>query len=98
MKKIALGLLLLPMITLAQQEPQTVEKPVVCVDVEILMDELQNNKYKEEPVWMGTSGDSYWGLVVNKDTGTWTLIQFNQETGCMIGAGENHGTVLKPKQ
>lgn len=98
MKKLAISLLMLPMITVAQQAPNTVDKPVVCVNVEVLMAELESSKYKEVPFWMGTDSKSYWGLVVNEKTGTWSLIQFDQEIGCIIGVGKNSGTIIQPKE
>lgn len=95
MKNLIFSLLLLPVFAFAQQEPNIVDKKIVCVEIDVLMKELKKNEYNEIPFWMGTDTESYWTLIANKDTGTWTIIQFNEEVGCMIGAGENHGTMLE---
>ena len=100
MKKLALSLLLLPVIAVAEQPPEavTVDKPVICVQTEVLMSTMEKSDYQEIPYWMGTDSNSYWGLVVNQKTGTWTMIQFTQDMGCIVGAGKNHGVVRQPKK
>jgi hypothetical protein len=101
MKKLVLGLLLLPMVAVAQQtqpESVTVDKPVLCTQTEALMSTMEKSDYQEIPYWMGTDSNSYWALVVNQKTGTWTMIQFTQDVGCIVGAGENHGIVRQPKK
>jgi hypothetical protein len=102
MKKSVLSLLFLPVFAVAQQtQPQesvTVNKPVICVQTEVLMSTLEKSEYQEIPYWMGTDSNSYWALVVNEKTGTWTMIQFTQDVGCIVGAGSNSGTVLQPQK
>lgn len=100
MKKFLASVLLLPAFAFAQQQqqpqgPVTVEKPVVCVSAEVLMDALEKSESKEVPYWMGTDAETYWGMLVNEKTGTWTIIQFNRDIGCIIGAGENHGHMIQ---
>lgn len=101
MKKLVLSLLALPVFAFAQQpspDVVTIEKSVVCIDAAVLVNELESNKYREVPVWMGTDIESasLWGLITNPVTGTWTIIQFDQDVGCIIGAGTNSGPVLPP--
>lgn len=102
MKKLVLSLLALPVFAFAQQSPNavTIEKSVVCIDAAVLVNGLEDNKYREVPVWMGTDidSDSLWGLITNPVTGTWTIIQFDQDVGCIIGAGTNSGPVRPPQK
>ena len=69
----------------------TVEKTVQCGSTATLIQELQGNSYKEKPIWWGiepSSSVSRYSLFVNDATRTWTLIQFNETTACVIGTGE----------
>lgn len=101
MKKFMMSVLLLPAVVFAQQqqqqpqEPVTVDKKVTCASTELVMRALESSEYKEIPYWMGTDGDSYWGMLVNENTKTWTIIQFNRDVACIIGSGKNHGHMLK---
>jgi len=102
MKKLLLSVLFLPVFAFAQQQQQpqeiiTANKEVTCVDTATLMNALEKSEFKEIPYWMGTDSDSYWGLVVNEKTGTWTMIQFTQDLGCIIGSGKNHKLVQSIK-
>lgn len=103
MKKFLISVLLLPAFAFAQQQqqpqgPVTVEKPIICASAEVLMKALEASESKELPYWMGTDTDTYWGMLVNKQTGTWTIIQFNNDIGCVIGTGKNHGHTIERKQ
>lgn len=74
----------------AQESPQVIDKPVVCADRDRIVRELVGPKYQENPVWVGSqnsTGDRY-SLFVNGQTGTWTLIQFDDRLACIIGDGE----------
>ena len=81
--------------TAIAQESRTFNKPVLCADRDRIIRELAGPQYQEMPVWMGlenTTGDRY-GLFVNTDTGSWTLIQFDKTVACIIGAGERSQTI-----
>lgn len=87
MKKLLLGVLLLPALALA--EPVKVEKEVVCdktADVFTFFLE----KYKETPQWLGQSDTTRSQIVImsNAETQTWTLIQFNEKIACIIETGQ----------
>lgn len=102
MKKFLASVLLLPAFAFAQQQqqpqgPVTVEKKVTCTSAEVLLKALEASETKEMPYWMGTDTDSYWGMLVNEQTKTWIIIQFNKDVGCIIGMGKNHGHMLKQK-
>jgi hypothetical protein len=97
MKMLLLVALLVPMLSHGQQksEPTTVDKKVVCTTVEDLSNALNNNSFAELPVWIGKDDTSSWALIANKSTGTWTLIQFNDKVGCVIGSGDSQVDVTK---
>lgn len=92
MKSLVLGLAFLPLFASAQ-EPVIIEKPVVCNNIEIILTNLLG-KYREEPVWIGykIKEKIQFGLFLS-DSGSWTLIQYNDKTACIIGAGEKSEVV-----
>lgn len=92
MRKLLLGVLLLP--ALAQAQPVTVEKPVVCDKTEKVIETLQGGQYKENPSWIGFDDKSKYALFVNEKTKTWTMIQFNENIACVIGLGEGSKTIF----
>ncbi len=93
MRQFILGVLLLPAVALAQ--PVTVEKPVICEDVKVLLPALVGNDYKEVPIWSGKDETSRYALLANEKTGSWTFIQYNKQIACILGVGENHSLVPK---
>ena len=83
---------------LAQSTAVEINKKVVCDDTKSLLDTLLN-EYQESPVWAGTDEKSKYSLLINQETGTWTIIQFDKNTTCILGVGENSRLidVSKPK-
>ena len=83
----------------AQQSPgtTTVNKKVVCLDAKTLFESIRDSKYKEEPIWVGRLDDSTMTIVANKETGTWTLIQFNGDVACVVDAGEENTLIGRLK-
>ena len=90
MKKLIVFLLMASVIAVALAQSTAVEinKKVVCDDTKTLLDTLLN-EYKESPVWAGTDDKSRYSLLINQETGTWTMIQFDKNTTCILGVGEN---------
>jgi len=88
MKKLLICALLIPFIVSASDNPIKVNKPVMCDDTKSVMDALVNGEFKEVPVWSGTGEQSNFGLLINQQTGTWTLVEFNKEVTCVLGIGE----------
>lgn len=93
MRNILLGVLLLPVF--ASAEPVTVEKPVLCDTVKTVMETISGGRYKEQPYWVGTDDSSKYVMMVNEQTKTWTLVQFNDQVACIIGSGERHHPITK---
>lgn len=68
------------------------DKPVTCGPFREIVQTLTLEQYKESPIWIGQSSAdrTQFSLFVNSNTGTWTLVQYGQITGCIIGVGKNH--------
>jgi len=93
MKAFLAGVLLLPALAVAQQDYVIVEKDVVCAETKKVLESLVTT-HKEIPVWMGEESKSRYSLLINEKTGAWTLIQFDQEIACIIGAGDKSKDLL----
>jgi len=89
MKKLFFSLFLVPALTAAQ--PVTVNKPVLCEDLDKLVPILQERS-KEAVEWVGITPRASIALTVNKETLTWTLIEFDvrENIGCIIGFGRGY--------
>lgn len=83
---------LLTTVAIAQSTAFERKKPVVCDDTKKIYNELVNGEYAERPVWGGEGENTKFILLVNKTTGTWTLIEFLKDTSCILGVGE--GSVI----
>ena len=68
------------------------QKPVTCGPFREIVQTLTLEQYKEAPIWIGQSSAdrTQFSLFTNDTTGTWTLVQYGQVTGCIIGVGKNH--------
>lgn len=75
-------------VAIAESTPVEIEKKVVCDDTKKIMDTLMKD-YQELPVWGGTDETTRYGLLINQETGTWTIVQFDKTTTCILGVGEN---------
>jgi hypothetical protein len=75
----------------AVAQPMTTKKEVYCDKTNNLITILQDNDYQETPIWFG-KGDGNapnYSLLVNQKTKSWTIIQFNNNTACVLGSGES---------
>lgn len=76
-------------------EPDVFEKPLLCDDVKVIFESLKND-YNETPIWLGNSSSSKITLFVNEQTKTWTLVEFNNKTGCILGTGVKSNQIIIP--
>jgi hypothetical protein len=96
MKKILFLLVLIP--TSAQSSgPVAIEKTVICDKTQNVLDVIINGRYQETPMWGGVDDNSRYSLLVNRETGTWTLIQFTKETACILGTGQGSRSMAPGK-
>lgn len=65
------------------------QKTVSCADTAGVLENLRGEDFKEQLQWTGSSSDdrSKYALMVNPDTGGWTIIQFNSNLACVLGTG-----------
>lgn len=72
-------------------------KPVLCGNLNEVITTLLK-KYQEYPIFLGEDGsnDSRYSLFVNKESGSWTIIQFTKNIACVLGMGNSGKTVNPP--
>jgi len=91
MKKIFITFFLCISTTLSAQTIKLFEltRQMSCAPVETLISHLME-AYGEKVVWVGKDRNNatYVSLYKNESTGTWTLIQYDSRTGCVLNAGE----------
>ncbi len=67
----------------------TVQKPVFCSDVKSIIEFVSGGEFQEQPFWAGKDSKSRYIIMQNSKTKTWSIIQFNDEIACVIGAGDS---------
>jgi hypothetical protein len=91
MKKTIIALFLCISTTVSAQTLKLFEltRQMRCAPVEALISHLMV-EYGEKVVWVGKdrNNQTYLSLYKNESTGTWTMIQYDSRTGCVLGAGE----------
>ena len=91
MKKTIIALFLCISTTVSAQTLQLFEltRQMRCAPVEALIAYLMA-EYGEKVVWVGKdrNNGTYVSLYKNEATGTWTMIQYDNRTGCVLSAGE----------
>ena len=93
MKYIITILSLCVMASTVNAEPVKLEKPVVCDVTAKLLSAIQH-EYKERPIWVGKGEEgSNYSLLTNKETGSWTVIQFNKTLACVLGSGDANSLI-----
>ena len=71
------------------QEIIDLQKPLKCSDAQIVMNYFVDT-HKETPVWVGKSvHNTHITLLVNKETRSWTMIEYDTRLACVLGAGED---------
>jgi len=75
----------------ADEKPVKIKRELTCYPLDALIASLKN-KYGEEPMVMGlvdrVKGIGT-GLYINKETGTYTVIEFAKGAACILSTGEN---------
>lgn len=89
-KSAAIGVLFLPFFVFAQQGAVIIDKPIVCFDTKLTIEELRK-EWEEIPVWGSVLEDkSKIALFINSKTKSWTILQWNEKVACVIEAGEDY--------
>ena len=70
------------------QEIIDLTKPMKCSDAQNVMNYF-TDIHKETPVWVGKSvHNTHVALLMNKETRSWTMIEYDSRIACVLGAGE----------
>ena len=79
------------------QEIIDLQKPLKCSDAQVVMNYFVDT-HKETPVWVGKSvHNTHITLLVNKETRSWTMIEYDTRLACVLGAGEDKSGSSKPE-
>ena len=70
------------------QEIIDLTKPLKCSDAQTVMNYF-TVVFKETPVWVGkTVHNTHITLLANRETKSWTMIEYDTKLACVLGAGE----------
>ena len=70
------------------QEIIDLTKQMKCSDAQTVMNYFSDT-HKESPVWVGkTVHNTHIVLLANKETRSWTMIEYDARIACVLGAGE----------
>lgn len=70
------------------QEIIDLTKQMKCSDAQTVMNYFADT-HKEAPVWVGrTVHNTHIALLANKETRSWTMIEYDTKLACVLGAGE----------
>ena len=79
------------------QEIIDLQKSLKCSDAQVVMNYFVDT-HKETPVWVGKSvHNTHITLLVNKETRSWTMIEYDSRLACVLGAGEDRSSSSKPE-
>lgn len=92
MRKFLMAVLFLPLVSMAQ--PVVITQKLNCNSTTGVFEKIARSEFKEKPVWIGSNKTSKIVVVVNEKTGTWTIIQFNDEIACLFAAGEGYRLIM----
>ncbi len=97
MKNFLIGAVLsLSSLVVHAQAGEMVNKPVFCSSLKIVI-EAVSGEFGETPAWRGNDDRSKYVMTVNQQTGTWTMIQYNDQVACVVGVGRNSKTIFTGK-
>lgn len=88
MRNFLLSALLLPVLALAEPAPVEVNKKVVCDSASVMFPFI-NKTYGEKPLWIGQAEQGQFTVLVNPETQTWSIVQFDitNNISCLIDSG-----------
>ena len=74
------------------QEIIDLQKSLKCSDAQIVMNYFVDT-HKETPVWVGKSvHNTHITLLMNRETRSWTMIEYDSRLACVLGAGEDRSS------
>ena len=91
MRLSALAFLFCLISSIANAQTVTLQKPVICMSVQQLVDELKQ-KHNETAVLIGEHDmieNVVTAVYANLEAGTYTVIEMNKNIGCVLSVGKN---------
>jgi hypothetical protein len=90
MKKVSVASLFCLISSIAHaQEIIDLTKTMKCSDAQSVMNYFVDT-HKETPIWVGKSvHNTHITLMMNKQTRSWTMIEYDTRIACVLGAGED---------
>lgn len=78
----------------------TVNKPIFCGPLSIILTSLAEKEVNEKPVWIGRSENSTSDIIVfvNFETSGFTIVEMGKEVGCIIGIGAKSNFLKPPSE
>ena len=74
------------------QEIIDLQKSLKCSDAQVVMNYFVDT-HKETPVWVGKSvHNTHITLLMNRETRSWTMIEYDSRLACVLGAGEDRSS------
>ena len=65
------------------------QKTLKCSDAQVVMNYFVDT-HKEIPIWVGKSvHNTHITLLMNAETRSWTMIEYDARLACVLGAGED---------
>lgn len=88
MRKLAVAALFGLTTLLVHAQSFEADKPIVCSDLKSVIELVSGPEFEEQPFWsgQGEAGTKY-VLMLNPSTGTWTMVQYDNKTACVLGTG-----------
>jgi hypothetical protein len=97
---IALAVALLTCTAWAQSNPRNAREvnwKIACADQEQVIDFLK--EFEERPVLTGRMGRAgRMAMLINTETGTWTLIGYTERGACIMASGEDVQQIDRPSR
>jgi hypothetical protein len=89
MTKLSVALLFCLISSIAHaQEIVDLQKQLKCSRAESVMNFFKDN-YQETPLWVGkTATGTHITLMVNRETRSWTMIEYDARLACVLGTGD----------
>jgi hypothetical protein len=91
MNKLLVGMALWASLPFSHAQSSQVFRPVVCFPVKIIIADLKN-KFGEEMMLIGKHDQLdqvFTAVFVNQSTGSYTVIEMDQDVGCVISIGSD---------
>jgi hypothetical protein len=98
MKKFLIILLLIPLLTVARStvdDAVLMDIRVVCDKKSVVFEVLMQGPTQEVPIWKGAESNTNVVLFANRESGAWTMVQFDKNIACVLAAGDNSQAVFQ---